>query len=179
VRTLRILLVEDDHDHVFLIRRALADLDDVAVAIEVAGDGQQAVERLARSRFEAGGRPQLILLDLKIPRMDGLEKLRHIRADEAARGCRWCADLLGAPGIRRRRAPRGELPVQADRRPPPARAPAARRPLGPGHGLTPNPPDPAAALPWDPVQAEDRSAAASRRGSRVRRWVRARSINRS
>ena len=86
MRTLRILLVEDDHDHVFLIRRALADLDDVAVAIEVAGDGEQAVERLARSRFEAGGRPQLILLDLKMPRMDGLEVLRHIRADEAARG---------------------------------------------------------------------------------------------
>ena len=86
MRTLRILLVEDDDDHVFLIRRALADLDDVAVAIEVAGDGEQAVERLARSRFEAGGRPQLILLDLKMPRMDGLEVLRHIRADEAARG---------------------------------------------------------------------------------------------
>jgi len=87
VRTLRILLVEDDDDdHVFLIRRALADLDDVAVAIEVAGDGEQAVERLARSRFEAGGRPQLILLDLKMPRMDGLEVLRRIRADEAARG---------------------------------------------------------------------------------------------
>ena len=86
MRTLRILLVEDDDDHVFLIRRALADLDDVAVAIEVAGDGEQAVERLARSRFEAGGRPQLILLDLKMPRMDGLEVLRRIRADEAARG---------------------------------------------------------------------------------------------
>ena len=86
MRPLRILLVEDDQDHVFLIRRALADLDDVAVAIEVEGDGQQAVERLARSRFEAGGRPQLVLLDLKMPRMDGLEVLRHIRADEAARG---------------------------------------------------------------------------------------------
>ena len=57
MRALRILLVEDDDDHVFLIRRALADLDDVAVAIEVAGDGEQAVERLARSSFAAGGRP--------------------------------------------------------------------------------------------------------------------------
>jgi CheY-like chemotaxis protein len=86
VRALRILLVEDDDDHVFLIRRALADVEGVAVAIEVAGDGEQAVERLARSRFEPGGRPQLVLLDLKMPRMDGLEVLRQLRADEATRG---------------------------------------------------------------------------------------------
>lgn len=86
MRALRILLVEDDDDHVFLIRRALADVEGVAVAIEVAGDGEQAIERLARSRFEPGGRPQLVLLDLKMPRMDGLEVLRQLRADEAARG---------------------------------------------------------------------------------------------
>ena len=86
MRALRILLVEDDDDHVFLIRRALADVEGVAVAIEVAGDGEQAIQRLARSRFEPGGRPQLVLLDLKMPRMDGLEVLRQLRADEAARG---------------------------------------------------------------------------------------------
>ena len=86
MRALRILLVEDDDDHVFLIRRALADVEGVDVAIEVAGDGEQAVERLARSRFEPGGRPQLVLLDLKMPRMDGLEVLRQLRADEATRG---------------------------------------------------------------------------------------------
>jgi two-component system response regulator len=86
VRTLRVLLVEDDEDHVFLIRRALADLEDLDVAVEIAADGEQAVERLARSRFEPGGRPQLVLLDLKMPRMDGLEVLRHVRADESTRG---------------------------------------------------------------------------------------------
>ncbi len=86
MRALRVLLVEDDEDHVFLIRRALADLEDVAVTVEVAGDGEQATERLARSRYEPGGRPQLVLLDLKMPRMDGLEVLRRIRADEAAHG---------------------------------------------------------------------------------------------
>jgi CheY-like chemotaxis protein len=85
VRTLRVLLVEDDEDHVFLIRRALADLAGVAVAVEVAADGEQALERLARARFEAGGLPQLVLLDLKMPRMGGLEVLGHLRADETTR----------------------------------------------------------------------------------------------
>ena len=80
---LRILLVEDDDDHVFLIRRALADVPGTEVTVEVAADGEQAVERLARSRFGPGGRPQLVLLDLKMPRMDGLEVLRRIRADKA------------------------------------------------------------------------------------------------
>jgi two-component system response regulator len=81
-----VLLVEDDPDHVFLVRRALADLAGAEVAVEVAGDGEQAVERLARTRFTPGGPPQLVLLDLKMPRMDGLEVLRRIRADEAAAG---------------------------------------------------------------------------------------------
>ena len=83
MKTLHVLLVEDDPDHVFLVRRALADVGGTEVTVEVAGDGEQAVERLARSRFGPGGRPQLVLLDLRMPRMDGLEVLRRIRADEA------------------------------------------------------------------------------------------------
>jgi two-component system, response regulator len=85
VRALRVLLVEDDQDHVFLVRRALADLPDTSVTVEVAGDGEQALERLARGRFAPAGPPQLVLLDLKMPPMDGLEVLRRIRADEASR----------------------------------------------------------------------------------------------
>ena len=65
----------------FLVLRALADL--AGVAVEVAGDGEQAMERLARARFEPGGPPQLVLLDLKMPRMGGLEVLTRIRAGEA------------------------------------------------------------------------------------------------
>ena len=80
------LLVEDDPDHVFLVRRALADLEGASVTVEVAGDGEQALQRLARAGSVPGGPPQLVLLDLKMPRMDGLEVLRRIRADEATAG---------------------------------------------------------------------------------------------
>ena len=85
MRALRVLLVEDDPDHVFLVRRALRDLAGVEVTVEVATDGEQAVQRLARARFEPGGPPELVLLDLKMPRMGGLELLGRIRADEATR----------------------------------------------------------------------------------------------
>jgi CheY-like chemotaxis protein len=85
VRSLHVLLVEDDQDHVFLVRRALRDLDEVAVAIEVARTGEQALERLGRARLERRSAPQLILLDLKLPRFDGLEVLRRIRADATLR----------------------------------------------------------------------------------------------
>jgi CheY-like chemotaxis protein len=85
VKALHVLVVEDDADHLFLIRRALADMGGTEVTVEVAGDGEQAAERLARrSWFGTGERPQLVLLDLKMPRMDGLEVLRRIRADAAA-----------------------------------------------------------------------------------------------
>jgi two-component system, response regulator len=89
MRQLRVLLVEDDEDHVFLVRRALRDLEQVAVSVEVAGNGEQALEELGRARFDPGSLPHLILLDLRIPRVDGLEVLRRIRAEVRQLGDRW------------------------------------------------------------------------------------------
>jgi len=85
MRTLRVLLVEDDDDHVFLIRRALRDLGDATVATDVARTGEEALERLRLRRFDGQALPELVLLDLKIPRLDGLEVLRAVRADRALR----------------------------------------------------------------------------------------------
>ena len=89
MRTLHVLLVEDDPDHVFLVRRALADVPGIEVTVEVAGDGEQAAERLARSRFGPGGRPQLVLLDLKMPRMDGLRCCAGSGPTRPRPSCRW------------------------------------------------------------------------------------------
>jgi CheY-like chemotaxis protein len=82
--TLRILLIEDDEDHVFLIRRALRDLDGVKVVVDVAMTGEQALEALGRDRA-TGNLPGLVLLDLRMPGMDGFEVLRRIRGQDGQR----------------------------------------------------------------------------------------------
>jgi CheY-like chemotaxis protein len=85
VSELRVLLVEDDEDHAFLIRRALRDLDGATVEVELARDGEQAIGSLERGHFDERTLPQLVLLDLRIPRQDGFEVLRRIRADATLR----------------------------------------------------------------------------------------------
>ena len=84
-RALRVLLVEDDDDHLFLIRRSLRDLAGVAVAVDFARTGEQALDRLRRGRVDSRALPELVLLDLRIPRLDGLAVLGRIRADTVLR----------------------------------------------------------------------------------------------
>ena len=80
-----ILLVEDNPDDEELTRLAFAE-SRVANELVVARDGQEALDYLFAGGKYAGRnvcvRPQLILLDLKLPKVDGLEVLRRIRADE-------------------------------------------------------------------------------------------------
>jgi two-component system response regulator len=84
-RSLHVMLVEDDEDHVFLIRRALRDLSDVSVQLDVARSGEQALELLGRAALAAAPLPDLILLDLRMPGMDGFEVLRRVRGDDRLR----------------------------------------------------------------------------------------------
>lgn len=75
-----ILLVEDNPDDVALTLRAFEKYH-IANQIVVARDGEEALDYL----FSSNGKriqPQVVLLDLKVPKYDGLEILRRIRADE-------------------------------------------------------------------------------------------------
>jgi CheY-like chemotaxis protein len=77
-----ILIVDDSPKDVELTIASLAEKN-LANEVVVAEDGVEALDYLyKRGKFcEAVGYPGIILLDIKMPRMDGVEVLRHIRAD--------------------------------------------------------------------------------------------------
>lgn len=81
-----LLLAEDDELDVMLLRRAFKSVD-LANPVEVTRDGQEAVEFLER-RLEQADQPlpSLAVLDLKMPRRDGLQTLQWIRSHPTLRG---------------------------------------------------------------------------------------------
>jgi two-component system response regulator len=83
--TRRLLLVEDNPSDVELTRRALSR-ERIANEMVVAGDGQEALDYLLGTGGvvspSTAALPALVLLDLKLPRVDGLAVLRAIRQNE-------------------------------------------------------------------------------------------------
>jgi CheY-like chemotaxis protein len=82
-----ILLVEDNPDDVTLTLRALQK-NNLGNDVVVARDGVEALEYLFGTGRYSGrdpSLPQVLLLDLKLPKLDGLEVLRRLRADERTR----------------------------------------------------------------------------------------------
>jgi two-component system, response regulator len=83
----RILLAEDSAQDVELTLQALGE-HNLSNSVDVARDGAEALDYLFRRGAHAArqnGNPVLILLDLKMPRVDGLEVLRAVKADPRLR----------------------------------------------------------------------------------------------
>ena len=90
VRPLHVLLVEDDDDHTDLTALAL-ESHDGRHRVSRAADGAEALDRLfRRGEHGAHDRPDLVLLDLNLPLVSGLEVLAAVKAD---------ADLRAVPVV--------------------------------------------------------------------------------
>jgi two-component system, response regulator len=81
-QAIEILLVEDNPDDLELGLHALRK-DNLANQIRVARDGAEALDFL--HGLPNGHQPRLVLLDLKLPKLDGLEVLRRMRSDDRTR----------------------------------------------------------------------------------------------
>lgn len=80
-RMVSFLLVEDDDDHAHLVTRTLKS-NRVTNLIDRVKDGAEALDYLfCRGRYVNQSRPDVILLDLKLPKVDGLEVLKIIKSD--------------------------------------------------------------------------------------------------
>ena len=81
-----IMLIEDNPDHVLLIQAALEDCRH-APHLQVLADGEQALRYIQASTTlgPGAGLPRLVLLDLKLPKVDGLDILRAMRASSVWR----------------------------------------------------------------------------------------------
>lgn len=83
-----ILLIEDNESHAMLAIRGLSKFSGKHKIIHLE-DGEAALEYLFRrgiySDFKTTPRPQLILLDLRLPKIDGLDVLKQIKEDENLR----------------------------------------------------------------------------------------------
>ena len=75
-RPVQVLLVDDSPDDVMIAQRAFR-ASRVVNELSIARDGQEAVELLRRTSKP----PELVLLDIKLPRISGHEVLRRVRAD--------------------------------------------------------------------------------------------------
>ncbi len=74
-----ILLIEDDDVDVMTVKRALKDLK-VSNQLVPIGDGEEAIKYL---KDESATKPCIVLLDLNMPKMDGAEFLKIVKADKA------------------------------------------------------------------------------------------------
>lgn len=83
MRRVDILLAEDNEDHVFLTKKAISEItNDFKYVLHVVKDGEEALKYVKnKGKYAGEPRPDLILLDLKMPKKDGFEVLRELKND--------------------------------------------------------------------------------------------------
>src|SRR4051812_20488318 len=80
--SVHIFLAEDNPADVYLIRQSLHE-HGIPCQLDVASDGEQALHFLRhQTLFASGTAPALILLDLNLPKHDGIEVLQHVRQNQ-------------------------------------------------------------------------------------------------
>ena len=91
----RILLVEDDPNDVELILTALDEFN-LANEVVVVNDGADALDylfRIGKFSTRINGNPVIILLDLKLPKINGIQVLQKIKSDEKLKLCLFVFSL--------------------------------------------------------------------------------------
>ena len=83
-RMAEVLLVEDNPDDLELALHAFKQ-HQISDRIQVARDGEEALQLLFAAADTEGNLPRVVLLDRKLPKIDGLEVLRQLRADPRTR----------------------------------------------------------------------------------------------
>jgi len=82
-KLVHLLLVEDDDDHAYLVSRNLKS-SRIANTLDRVSDGAEALDYLRKQgKYVGSQRPDIILLDLKMPRVDGHEVLEVVKSDPA------------------------------------------------------------------------------------------------
>ena len=91
VAPILILMIEDNEGDVFLTKEALSSAK-ITNSLDVVADGVEGLAYLRREgKYATALRPDLILLDLNLPRKDGRQVLAEIKADPiCARFRSWC-----------------------------------------------------------------------------------------
>jgi len=80
-KTKHFLVVDDDTDDTFLFKEVLSEVD-ASIQLQIANNGEEALSKL---RTAGAPLPNLIFLDLNMPRMNGMQCLYEIKQDEALR----------------------------------------------------------------------------------------------
>jgi CheY-like chemotaxis protein len=84
-RTIHVLMVEDDPGDVLLTKETLKE-SKLSIDMVVVDDGEKALQYLRQQGpYGKAPRPDLVILDLNLPKVDGHEVLRQVKAEEALR----------------------------------------------------------------------------------------------